>query len=145
MRVLIAVDLADRPEQVIAEAAIWATRLGATADLAFADPVPLSALFTHDPTVAAIVAREQERLHTEHRARLASLVSLLPEPIRGAPHVLAGPAADALVSVAHEYDALLVGTHGRKGLAHLWLGSVAEQIVRRCPVPVIVLRLRDGG
>lgn len=145
MRILIAVDLADRPEHVLSLGAVWAERLGARADVAFADPVPLSALFTHDPTVAAIVAREQERMHTDHKARLAELVSTLPDAVRGAGHVVSGPPAEAVLSLAHGYDAILVGTHGRRGLAHLWLGSVAEQIVRRCPVAVIVLRLQDEG
>ncbi|HMV69145.1 MAG TPA: universal stress protein [Myxococcota bacterium] len=145
MRTLVAIDLADQPERVLAEAAIWATRLGATLDVAFADPVPLSVLFTHDPTVAAIVAREQERLHTEHRARLTELTSTLPDAIRGVPHLLTGPTAEALLGLAASYDALILGTHGRTGVAHLWLGSVAEQIIRRASIPVLVLRLGVGG
>jgi len=37
-------------------------------------------------------------------------------------------------------DALVVGTHGRKGLSHLLLGSVAEKVVRSAPVPVVCVR-----
>ena len=36
-------------------------------------------------------------------------------------------------------DVLVVGTHGRKGLAHLLLGSTAEYLVRHAEVPVLVI------
>lgn len=46
------------------------------------------------------------------------------------------------LSTATVADALVVGTHGRKGLSHLLLGSVAEKIVRGSSVPVVCVRTR---
>ena len=37
-------------------------------------------------------------------------------------------------------DLVILGTHGRRGLSHFVLGSVAEQVVQRSPVPVLTLR-----
>lgn len=37
-------------------------------------------------------------------------------------------------------DLIVVGTHGRRGLSHVFLGSVAEGIVRSAPVPVLLVR-----
>lgn len=37
-------------------------------------------------------------------------------------------------------DLIVVGTHGRRGLSHLFLGSVAETITRVAPVPVLLVR-----
>lgn len=37
-------------------------------------------------------------------------------------------------------EMVVMGTHAREGLAHLLLGSVAENIVRKSPVPVLTLR-----
>lgn len=37
-------------------------------------------------------------------------------------------------------DLLVIGTHGRRGLNHLLLGSVAEGVVRFAPVPVLLVR-----
>ena len=41
-------------------------------------------------------------------------------------------------------DAIVMGTHGRKGLAHAFMGSVAERVVRAAPCPVITLRSNCG-
>jgi nucleotide-binding universal stress UspA family protein len=50
--------------------------------------------------------------------------------------------ADAIIENAKTWPADLVvaGTHGRTGLSHLLMGSVAEGIVRICPVPILLIR-----
>jgi nucleotide-binding universal stress UspA family protein len=54
-----------------------------------------------------------------------------------------GEPVAALVRVAQECDCamIVVGTHGRTGLRRLVLGSVAEGLIRRSPVPVLTARL----
>jgi nucleotide-binding universal stress UspA family protein len=42
-------------------------------------------------------------------------------------------------------DLVVLGSHGRRGLQHLFLGSVAEHIVRSAPVPVLVVRTRKSA
>ena len=37
-------------------------------------------------------------------------------------------------------DLLVVGTHGRRGLAHFFLGSAAERLLRGASCPVVVVR-----
>lgn len=39
-----------------------------------------------------------------------------------------------------QYDLIAMGTHGRTGLSHLFLGSVAEKVVRRATCPVLTIR-----
>ena len=53
--------------------------------------------------------------------------------------------AEAIVAEAGTWQADLVvaGTHGRSGLNHLLMGSVAEGIVRGCPVPILLVRNRQ--
>lgn len=62
------------------------------------------------------------------------------------------PPAQALVRYieANGVDAVVMTSHGRTGFSRLWLGSVAENLIRRSPVPVICLRkqgtdMRKGG
>lgn len=39
-----------------------------------------------------------------------------------------------------EIDLIVIGTHGRSGLRHVLLGSVAEKVVRKAPCPVLTIR-----
>src|SRR6266571_4113109 len=48
--------------------------------------------------------------------------------------------ADAVIEAEQGVDLILMGTHGRTGLAHVFLGSVAEHVVRQAPCPVLVVR-----
>lgn len=45
----------------------------------------------------------------------------------------------AAVVEARKPDLVVMGTHGRRGLAHAFLGSVAEKVVRRSVVPVLTV------
>jgi nucleotide-binding universal stress UspA family protein len=40
----------------------------------------------------------------------------------------------------HNIDLIVIGTHGRGGLAHMMMGSVAERVVRKAPCPVLTVR-----
>jgi nucleotide-binding universal stress UspA family protein len=56
--------------------------------------------------------------------------------------LLEGPIADAILEDARakEIGLIVMATHGRGALARAWLGSVADELVRRMPVPVILVR-----
>jgi hypothetical protein len=53
-----------------------------------------------------------------------------------------GDAVTEILRVAEEApaDLIVLGTHGRTGLARLLMGSVAEQVVRRAPCPVLTVK-----
>lgn len=55
--------------------------------------------------------------------------------------VVFGDPAREIVAYAEEngIEGILVGSHGRKGVSRMFLGSVAEKVVRRAPVPVTVV------
>lgn len=56
--------------------------------------------------------------------------------------VCQGDAAFEIVRAAGEAkaDLLVIGSHGRTGLRHLIMGSVAGEVVRRAPLPVLVIK-----
>lgn len=57
-------------------------------------------------------------------------------------NVEVGDPRESILKFAKESDAdlLVIGTHGRRGIAHLVLGSVAEWLVRMSPLPVLTVR-----
>jgi universal stress protein A len=80
----------------------------------------------------------------------ASLATLLPEPDRSSVHArlkvaVSNSPAHAVLEYAREarIDMIIVGTHGRHGLAHLFLGSVAEHVSRAAECPVLTVRAHE--
>jgi nucleotide-binding universal stress UspA family protein len=68
-------------------------------------------------------------------------------PGRIEPHVVEGiGVADSLRESADELgaDLIVMGTHGRTGLAHVFLGSVAERTLRRARCPVLTVQAAEG-
>lgn len=47
------------------------------------------------------------------------------------------------VAKEREVDLIVMGTHGRTGVSHLLIGSVAEKITRHSPVPVLIVGTKD--
>jgi len=56
-----------------------------------------------------------------------------------------GSAAAEIINVARSLpaDLIVVSTHGRTGLKHVFLGSVTEHVIRHAPCPVLVVRERE--
>jgi universal stress protein A len=81
--------------------------------------------------------REEEVLLAAWRADAERLTGF---PVTTA--ILIGSPAAELVRFAREreIDLLVVATHGRRGLAHLVMGSVAERVVREAPCSILVAR-----
>jgi len=57
-------------------------------------------------------------------------------------HVMIGPPVPKLVEYAtqQQIDLILLATHGRTGIEHLMIGSVAEKLARYAPCSVLVFR-----
>jgi nucleotide-binding universal stress UspA family protein len=73
------------------------------------------------------------------------LKAIAQEKLPGVPHavfVASGNAAPEILNLSAEQgiDLIVMGTHGRRGVPHFLLGSVAERVVRESPVPVLTIR-----
>lgn len=57
-------------------------------------------------------------------------------------HVRQGICAPEICAIARDghFDLIVMGTHARRGLDHLLLGSVAERVLRQAPCPVLSVR-----
>ncbi len=59
--------------------------------------------------------------------------------------IVTGTAVEQIVRLAKELpaDLIIIGTHGRTGISHVFLGSVAEKVVRRALCPVLTVRSKE--
>ncbi len=93
----------------------------------------------------------QEEANDETREHVGDLVQRylstngVPSIEKIAVYVTTGHPAERIVALATAIDAdlIVLGTHGRTGLKRIVLGSVAEEVVRRAPCTVVVLRPSD--
>ncbi len=125
-RLLVSVAPEHNPSGLVARAAAWAKLLGARLDL-----------------VTVVMGSPDENAGTGTTAVGAWLDALLfeiPDEVRGRRHVLSGPdVVAALATHAVTYDVLAMGTRHRTATGRLFLGSVAEGMMRHAPVPVLVM------
>jgi nucleotide-binding universal stress UspA family protein len=85
---------------------------------------------------ADVVERATHRLETALNGNDLTMLGATPV-VRAS-----SDAARAIVDYAKEahIDIIVVGTHGRGPVSHLFMGSVAEHVVRHAPCPVLVVR-----
>lgn len=89
------------------------------------------------PDPAAFLPQQQAALERHVRKVLGT----------GAPRctveVVIGQPTATILDRARRADSIVMSTHGRTGLTHLLLGSVAERVVRASPIPVLTVRPRS--
>jgi nucleotide-binding universal stress UspA family protein len=104
---------------------------------------PVQAVYAAEAGGPTFAEEQVERARADGEALLESAREAAGEFDATVDTVLrVGPPADTVLSVAEEVDAdlVVVGRHGRSTLSTLVLGSVSKEIVRECPVPVVVVR-----
>jgi nucleotide-binding universal stress UspA family protein len=107
------------------------------------DPYPYLGLGEANPMgFQAYMAAAMDHAAQAH-ARVAALAAEGGSKVNVAPRVLEDTGAAAgIAQTARELNAdlIVVGSHGRTGIARLMLGSVAARVVAESPVPVLVAR-----
>jgi nucleotide-binding universal stress UspA family protein len=130
--IVAATDLSAASDRALDLAAHLASTLGAKLSVVHAFEVPYPY-----PVPAPPEYRADLRAGLEKRcAELRTLVGDIQVVVREG-----GPPWSEIVSFVADTraDLLVVGTHGRRGVAHFLLGSVAEKIIRLSPVPVMTV------
>lgn len=136
--ILVPTDFSDCAEHALDYASALGAKLGATVHLMNALGAALPELSV---ALTDAMIRNLERVHQERLDQLAdprrSQVAI------GSTIVKSGDARDAIIEAAQELDAdlIVIGTHGRRGVSRLVLGSVAEDVMRRAPCPVLLVRM----
>ncbi|HBR97565.1 MAG TPA: universal stress protein [Gammaproteobacteria bacterium] len=142
-RILFATDFSAAATRVYQYAIDFAADLDASIVVLHAHQEPANAL----PDGAVDLPQEiesdiRERVAAELKQFAESIdtksVNVTTQLVEGVPYV-------EITNTASELgvDLIIVGTHGRTGLAHILLGSVAERVVRTSDVPVLTIRSSD--
>ena len=143
--ILAPTDFSAHSEQAVRYACGLAARLGSELHLLhiLSEILPAGP----DPILMPVMPPEYYR---ENEERAKETLGRLLEPAWGAPRAVVtavrwGSPVEAIVAYAldHHVDLIVIATHGRAGLSHVLLGSVAERIVREAPCPVLTLRDRS--
>lgn len=139
-RILVPVDFSDASAQAVAVGAALAARVRGTLHVLHAEVLEVPPYFTHEQLKTLererAVARTRAQEFLEDFARRQGAVQFTAS-------VVEGPPTAEIVDAARLLDLVVMGTHGRRGPARWWLGSVAERVVHHSPVPVLVVR--SGG
>lgn len=139
--ILVPVDFSDTSLAALSLAEDLAKKTGAEIALLHVVHVPVTA-FAEAP--AAMVAQLLESAATSGRKQLDALAA---RRQIGKTVLRRGEAAPVILEIVDEMKPWLVvmGTHGRRGVMRLLLGSVAERVLRECPVPVLTVRSPEGA
>lgn len=89
----------------------------------------------------------QRAAHAQAQHRLQELLARELPGARAIPELREGHPVEEITAVARKCgaDLIVIATHGRSGLQHVLLGSVAERVVRQAPCPVLVVRKPSKG
>ena len=145
-RILVPVDFSNCSLGALNQAIAFAAPAGAKIIVAHA--VHLDLAFTADGYAMydlTTVVEEAKRTAAEEMQSFVRRAKFGPIPFQT--RVEVGPPAIEISRLAEETKAQLIitSTHGRTGLKHLLIGSVAEQIVRYASVPVLVIPSHPAG
>jgi universal stress protein A len=136
---LVAIDLEDSAAQVLDHAVALAIKLDAKLHVLHTVPWPL--LGAEIPVAVTETAMDEIMEH-ERKAfdqLVAAHTAKLPPD---SAVIKPGEARAAILAAAEDLrvDLIVMGTHGRRGVSRLVLGSVAESVVRLAPCPVMLVR-----
>jgi nucleotide-binding universal stress UspA family protein len=142
-RIIVSLDGSKLAELALPQAEALAHLTGAPLHLVrVIDPAgqrTLGNVLLHTDALAWQLLLEEERLAAR------DYLERIEQDVRDRQHTVTieyrqGSAADELLAIMQPGDLLVMATHGRGGLARWFLGSVAEAIVRRASVPVLLVR-----
>lgn len=147
-KILIPLDGSDLAETALDPAIRLAARTGATifliAVVSDLPPVPLAA--GDGELVSGWFKEEEERAQRYLEGVRKGILSKRPE-MEVQVHVALGPVARTILAHASESQADLIAltSHGRGAWQRAWLGSIADEIIRKAQRPVLLLRNDDGS
>ena len=130
MKLLYAIDIRDDALWHLDEVNKWAERLDATVDFIYVNAFGDYAPYVLDPELNRALKVGIDKARKADHKEVSRAMNRLPEARRGVIHITSGDAAERIAEAAQDYDAVLLATRANQGIRRLWLGSVAERVLR---------------
>ena len=141
-RILCPVDFSDSSDHAMRYASALAETFGAELTLLHV-VAPVMAALPGETSLPDTLQTDIDEIALACRERLEQTVGKLAASGLTVQHkVLNGVPFIEIIRYARdaETDLIVMGTHGRTGLGHLLIGSVAERVVRKSPCPVLTVK-----
>jgi len=140
-RILLATDFSPASAPALEESVKIAKQEGAQLLIAHAYQEPGLVELSHAP--AEVYEEWDQKLREAVERRLRPLLEhARKDGVEAEPLILRGFADEAIIAAAKQQhaDLIVMGTHGRRGAARLFLGSVAARVISTAPCPVMTVR-----
>ncbi len=143
-------DFSPGADRALVEAAALARHHGARIVLVHVTHLPPG--LHADSLLADPRSETGEMIRVDAYARVNAITKLdaLASPLRADgvtvdTHAVIGDVSDQILDAAKDLgaDLIVMATHGRTGLAHFFLGSMTEKVLRQSTVPVLTVRMSD--
>lgn len=101
-------------------------------------------IYEQEPYVTKVALDQSSREQLEKK-----LLAEVPEEIQNRVETIISfgvPFLEIIMAARNkDIDLIVIGTHGRTGIAHMLIGSVAEKVVRKAPCPVLSVKSKKGN
>lgn len=138
-KILCPTDFSPSTEAALKYASMLAVEAGATLIIAHVDEYRDASAALGEAALMYVDPRDVDR--SEVRQKLHALRPTNPHVVYEHRYLEGGPIHEIVAFAEREYvDLIVMGSHGRTGLARLLMGSVAEGVARRAPCPVLIVK-----
>lgn len=137
-RIIVPIDFLQHTSQLVTYAVYIAKKLTATLHFAHVVENPdLYGDYDFPPPSMVLFNTEAVKQAEEKMNQLVEETRNISPGCEG--KICRGDIVDSLIDYAKEKgaDLIVIGTHGRKGLEKMWLGSVAERVIKGAPCPTL--------
>ena len=139
-RILAPIDFSQQAGQALDYAIAWGRQLSAQLILVH---VVQSLSEVGIDMAPALPSAHLETLEKELTRHLQGYLQRVEDAgVQGDLIIAHGSPLDEIIEIvkARQIDLIIMGSHGRSGLSHLLLGSMAEKVIRLVPCPVLIVR-----
>lgn len=139
-RILFPVDLSENSDNLVPDVITMVKKFDADLQLLFV--INIFQYFTNINVPNASISDFENDLIEGATKKIKEFESFHFKTLKNMKHsIILGDPSETILEYVKEnnIDLIIMGTHGRKGLNHVFFGSVAERVIKGAPIPVLVI------